>query len=244
MSLDVKRVSGVSGGALSAAAWLGNREQDLLMLMTEAFRINDANFDRGSSNFTPHQEIYRAVVDTTLDKEAIERICDGPEYQVHLSCPPKPLPARLAASFYGVAYKVDQFVRGTPHLVIPKKAGLGGLCVDARLAAREGKLVDLVCAAATIPPLFDVPCWDGDRVLDGGMLDKAPMPQPDRGRTLVLLSSRYANLPQTCRRTYVQPSEEVAADKIDFSDATKVERTWAQGEKDGRHWLAQHDLDD
>ena len=41
LGLDVKRVSGVSGGALSAAAWIGGREQDLLILMTEAFRLNE-----------------------------------------------------------------------------------------------------------------------------------------------------------------------------------------------------------
>ena len=100
LGLDVKRVSGVSGGALSAAAWIGGREQDLRMLMAEAFRINDANYDRSYPRYTPHQEIYRAVVETTLDSEAIARICDGPEYQVHLSSPPRHLPTGLAAVIY------------------------------------------------------------------------------------------------------------------------------------------------
>ena len=244
LDLMVARVSGVSGGALSAAAWLGNRERDLLMLMSEAFRINDANYDAGRSNFTPHEEIYRAVVETTLDRDAVDRICEGPEYQVYLAVSPAGVKTRLAAAFYAVAYKLDQFVRSTPHLVMPRRTGLRSLCIDARQAAREGRLVDLICAAATIPPVFDIPTWDGHRVLDGGMMDKAPMPQPDEGRTLVLLSSRYAHLPNCQDRVYVQPSEEVAADKIDFSDATKVERTWAQGEKDARHWLAQRRLGD
>lgn len=238
LGLDVKRVSGVSGGALSAAAWIGGREQDLRMLMAEAFRINDANYDRSYPRYTPHEEIYRAVVETTLDSEAIARICDGPEYQVHLSSPPRHLPAGLAAVIYGVLYKFDQTVRQTPHLVLPKRAGLRTICVDARHAAREGKLVDLICAAATIPPVFEVPHWNGERVLDGGMLDKAPLPRPDEGRTLILLSSRYARLPQDERHLYLQPSREVAADKIDFSDANKVRRTWEQGEEDGRSWLA------
>ena len=236
--LAPRRVSGASGGALSAAAWIGGREQDLKKLMSEAFRINDANYDRRRSNFTPHQEIYRAVVETTLDQAAIEAIAEGPKYEVSLSCPPKYLSARLSAVVYGVLYKLDQALRSTPHLILPRRAGLGELCVDARQAARDGKLVDLICAAATIPPVFDVPEWEGDRVLDGGMLDKAPLPQNDHGRTLVLMTSIYENLPQTDRCIYIQPTREVAADKTDLSDASKVTRTWEQGEADARQWLA------
>ena len=83
-----------------------------------------------------------------------------------------------------------------------------------------------------------MPEWEGDRVLDGGMLYKAPLPQDGHGKTLVLMTSIYENLPQTDRCTYIQPTREVAADKIDFSDASKVTRAWEQGEADARQWLA------
>lgn len=242
LELSVKRVSGVSGGALSAAAWIGGRERDLLMLMTEAFRINEANYAPGRENFTPHQEIYRAVVETTLDAAAIDAIADGPAYQIHLASPPPGMPPTLAALIYGVLYKLDQSVRSTPHLRVPSQTGLRTLCVDAREAARKGLLSDLICAAATIPPVFSVPRWEGHRIVDGGMADKAPLPQPDEGRTLVLLSSRYRNLPASSRRVYVQPSREVAADKIDFEDPDKVGQTWQQGERDAQSWLAEHGL--
>ncbi len=236
--LKPRRVSGASGGALSAAAWIGGREDDLRMLMSEAFRINDENFDRKRSNYTPHQEIYRAVVETTLDKEALERIAEGPEYQINLSCPPSGMPPRLSAVLYGMLYKVDQAWRGSPDLRFPRMAGLTVLRVDARKAARNGRLVDLICAAATIPPVFDIPEWEGDSVLDGGMFDKAPLPTPDNGRTLVLLTSRYRNLPQSDRSLYIQPSQAVAADKIDFTEVDKVADTWQQGINDARRWLA------
>lgn len=233
------RVTGVSGGALSAATWIGGREQDLYDLMREAFRINDGNIAAGRSNFTPHEEMYRAVVSTTLDAEAIERVADGPSFEVSLSVPPRWLPAGAAAGLYGLLYQLDQQTRATPHLVLPRAAGLGQLRVDARQAARDGRLVDLICAAATIPPVFTVPEWEGVRVLDGGMLEKAVLPEPDEGETLVLLTRLYRNLPDHPHRTYVQPSRTVAADKIDFTDETKVTRTWEQGQADGRDWLAQ-----
>ncbi|MDG6080311.1 patatin-like phospholipase family protein [Erythrobacter litoralis] len=237
--LRPSRISGVSGGALSAAAWIGGREDDLLTLMKEAFEINASNFALGRDNFTPHQEIYRAVVETTLDSEAIARIADGPAYQVSLSVPPQGIPPRLSAVFYLVLYQLDQLLRSTPHLRLPMDGGLQRLRVDAREAARNGTLHDLICAAATIPPVFDVPQWGECRVLDGGMLDKAPPPEPDEGQTLVLLTSRYRNLPDMERRVYVQPSSEVAADKIDFADSSRVSRTWEQGVRDGTVWMAE-----
>ena len=237
--LRPSRISGVSGGALSAAAWIGGREDDLFMLMNEAFEINASNIALKMPNFTPHQEIYRAVVETTLDDAAIARIADGPDYQVSLSVPPQRIPPRLSAVFYIALYQLDQLLRSTPHLRLPTAGGLRRLRVDAREAARNGTLHDLICAAATIPPVFDVPRWGDCRVLDGGMLDKAPPPEPDKGQTLVLLTSRYRNLPDMERRVYVQPSSEVAADKIDFSDAAKVGRTWEQGVRDGTVWMAE-----
>ena len=237
------RISSASGGALSAASWIGGREEHLLAAMHEAFEQNDSNIAAGKSNFTPHQELYRIVVDVTLDAEAIERVAHGPEYEVALSVPPQGLPPHLAAVVYGVLYKLDQAVRHTPHLRLPKAAGLKELRVDARAAAREGKLVDLICAAATIPPVFDVPRWDDCRVLDGGMLDKAPLPTDSHGETLVLMTSRYEDLPQVDGHTYVQPSEAVAADKIDFTDASKVTRTWEQGSRDGKAWLAERAME-
>ncbi|ANU08362.1 patatin-like phospholipase family protein [Paraurantiacibacter namhicola] len=239
-----QRISGVSGGALSGAAWIGGVETDLRAVMDEAFRHTQSNIAAGKSNYTPHEEVYRAVVETALDARAIERICDGPSFQIFLSAPPRWMPAKLMAALMLVAYKADQNVRSTPHLEWPRALGLQNLCVDARAAARQGTLVDLIVAAATIPPVFDVPVWEGRRVLDGGMHDKAPMPQPDEGRTFVLMTSRYDNCPDVPGRTYVMPSEAVAADKIDFTQPDKVQQTWDQGVRDAKSWLASGDTAD
>jgi predicted acylesterase/phospholipase RssA len=119
-----------------------------------------------------------------------------------------------------------------------------GLCeerVDANQAARDHHLTDLICAAATIPPAFDPPDWEGEPAIDAGMADQAPMPVPDEGTSLILLTKRFRNHPDIPGRTYVQPSEEVPADKIDFTDPDKVRDTWALGEKDARRFLADID---
>ena len=235
--LEPSRISGVSGGALSGAAWIAGREQKLREVMRDAFEENERNLARDKSNFTPHQEMYRQVVRDTLDAEAMEAIAEGPAFEVALSCPSQAIPPRFSAFLFGAAYQVDQAIRSTPHLKWPTALGLEQLRVDARQAARDGRLVDLICAAATIPPVFDIPEWEGDRVLDGGMTDKAPLPSDTEGRTMILLTRRYRNLPQHPDRAYFQPSCEVAADKIDFTEPDKIDRTWEQGEADAREWL-------
>ena len=69
------------------------------------------------------------------------------------------------------------------------------------------------------------------------MADQAPMPDPDRGDTLILLTRNYKRLPTSDRRYYVHPSKETPADKIDFTDPEKLRATWEQGERDARSWL-------
>lgn len=238
IALEPEFVTGVSGGALSAAAWLSRREHLLKELMEEAFRINDANVRAGKSRLTPHQALYRDVVSTLLDRDAQERIADGPRFEVLFSCPPRMIPGALATLLYGALYKIDEAVRSDPRLVLPKRMGLGQYIADARKAAREGRLVDLVCAAATIPPVFRMARWDGRRVMDGAFSSKVYFPPDRRRKTLALLTKRYRNLDGGSDVVFVSPQSEVPADKIDFTDPGKIERTWKQGEEDARAWLA------
>ena len=79
--------------------------------------------------------------------------------------------------------------------------------------------------------------WDGKPVIDGAMADQAPMPDPDDGRTLVLLTRDYGSVPDLSDRTYLWPSREVPADKIDFTDPADIRRSWEIGEADGRRFL-------
>ncbi|RGP40134.1 hypothetical protein BPTFM16_00410 [Altererythrobacter insulae] len=237
--LSPQLVTGVSGGVLSGASWIAQKEDELLDLMCEAFRINDSNLERdGVQVRTPHEAMYRAVVETLFDHGAVQAVSDGPEFCALLAVAPKAVPPKLAALIYGAIYKIDETFRSNPDLKAPSALGLNTLKVDARLAARDGRLVDLICAAATIPPVFSVPRWDGQRVIDAGMASKIHLSDDPTLRSLALLTKRYENVPERPNLTFVSPSEEVAADKIDFTDATKVHATWELGERDAERWLS------
>lgn len=240
--LRPERVTGVSGGALAAACWLAGRERALLRTMTRAFARQDGNtplHTRDGDGLTPHQRIYRQVVEEVLDADAQKQVGRGPQFQILLAHPPTTSGAATAGTLAALLYEVELHLKSSPDFSWPQMAGIGSSLIDARAVARDGRLAELVMAAATIPPIFECPLWDGRPVIDGGMVSQIPMPEPDSGKTLVMLTREYRNLPEaeTGDRVFVSPSRETPADKIDFSDPGKIEKTWDLGERDGRAFL-------
>ena len=241
LDLAPARVAGVSGGALSAACFVGDRERALLDIMGELLAEEDDNVEwldaARADAMTPHQAIYRETVRRTLDEATQARVADGPAFQILLGRPPSEKYPNASMLPLLAAYELDLHLRSTPELVLPARGGLEAELVDARAAAAERRLVDLVCNAAVIPPVFEPPGWNGRPVVDGGMFCKAPMPEPDEGRTLVLMTRRFRNLPESDRHEYVQVSDETPADKLDFTSREKIEETWAMGRRDAERWL-------
>ena len=248
LELAPERIAAVSGGALSACCHVGGRGRVLLDIMGSAFADQDHNVEREGSHATPHQELYRRVVEEALTDEAVAAVANGPALTITLAAPPKRLPLKLGAFLALALYEIDQHTRSSPHMALPVSAGTKMLRIDARQAARDGKLRDLVCAAAVIPPVFDLPEWEGTRVMDAGTTDNAPIPQADdgdedgQGPTLILLTRRYRNTPDRDDRLYVPPSDETPADKIDFTDRAAIEKTWRLGREDGKAFLKRHGL--
>ncbi|MFZ5965237.1 patatin-like phospholipase family protein [Thalassococcus sp. BH17M4-6] len=238
-SFAPKRITGVSGGALAGAAWIADVENKLLETMCEAFETRDSNLDLFSADedgITPHQRLYCDVVLTVLDTAACEKIANGPQFQILIAHPPSTGLPTLTGTALAAAYEAELHAIGSPHFNWAEKMGLEAHLVDANQAARDGKLTDLVNAAAVIPPVFEPPLWQDKRVVDGGMADQAPMPEPNEGVTLVLLTRDYKRLPEVAGRHYMSPSKETPADKIDFTDPQKIRDTWAQGERDARQY--------
>ena len=241
-----ERIACVSGGVLAAAAFVTGRERRLLDTMAETFERRGANVDWhelvDGGPLTPHQSLYRDIVGAVLgDGEAERLVAEGPSLHVILAHPPgSGRVARAAGALATLAYEAELHVLSRPDLEWAQAAGLSTSRVDAREAARAGRLVELVCAAAVIPPIFEPPIWDGRPVVDGGMSGHAPAVEPDEGATLVLATRTYRNWPED-GRTYVGPSESVPADKIDFTDPDKIRETWECGEADGRRFLDELD---
>ena len=243
LPLDVQRISAVSGGALSAAAFITGRERRLLDAMVAAFERRD----RGDGNVEiedlldgehpfPHEELYRRIVTNVLDDdEARERVAEGPTFRIQLA-----RPGRLGPKGTIAAYMSDIAVRSSPHPVYPKMTGATAVQVDANAAAREGRLCELIVAAASAPPVFDQAVWDGEPVMDGGVVDNAPCWAESDDPTLLLVTRPYRNIPSIENRLYAMPSRKPPTFKLDFTDAEGIRDAWRLGEQDGRAFLARH----
>lgn len=241
-TLEPDRIMATSGGALAAACFVAEQGSRLATAFRKRVEEQDSNVEweltADPEELTPHQQLYRDVVEEVLSKDACDRVAHGPAFEVLLARPPKFLPARLGAGLTMALYEADKIVRSTPHGRYAQAAGACGIRVDACQAARNGRLADLICIAATIPPVFRMKRWKGEPVIDAGTIDNAPLPRGHRGRTLVLLTRSYRNLPREEGRTYLTPSHDTPADKIDFTDADAIEATYAQGRRDMRQILA------
>ncbi len=241
LPLEPERVTGVSGGSVTGAGFLAHRGRELLDAMTDAFASLDANVRwddlDDEHGLTPHQRVFHEVLSDVFDADAMAKIADGAAYQVLIAHPPVHDLEGLSGSAMTIAYEAELHLINSPHFRWAEKFGLTSELVDARQAAGDRKLVDLLRSAVAIPPIFRPPEWQGKPVVDGGMADQAPMPDPDCGRTLVLLTRNYRSIPETADRLYVTPSDEVPADKLDFTDPEKLRCTWDQGRRDGERFL-------
>ncbi|MEM8821989.1 MAG: patatin-like phospholipase family protein [Pseudomonadota bacterium] len=243
-ALTPQRITGSSGGALSAAAWIAGTETRLFDRFNRALRRNDRNFtldDLGPAHGrSPHQRVYDAIVEDVIDAAAQARIAEGPVFQINVSTTGDSAAATLRALAAGTIYQVEQLVAPTPRPRASAAAGVEQRLIDATRAARDGTLPDLIRMAATVPPAFRPDTWNDEPIYDGGMVDKAPLPEPDRGRTLVLLTKRFHSLPddEADRIDYVQPSKTpLSGSKLDFTDPDLLREAWDQGHRDGAAWL-------
>ncbi len=244
LALDPARIAGVSGGALTGVGFIAHCGPRVLETMKSAFAAQDSNIPWNepddTDGLTLHQRVYRDVIEEVVTINVASDVANGPAYQILLGHPPGD--STFSATAATIAYEAELHLINAPHFNWAEKIGVTSTLVDANAAARDGRLADLVCAAATIPPIFEMPLWDGKPVIDGGMADQAPMPDPDSGRTLVLLTRHYRNVPDHPDRHYIAPEIETPADKIDFTDPDKIQKTWDCGVVDGRQFLQEHQI--
>ncbi|MEQ6248870.1 patatin-like phospholipase family protein [Sulfitobacter sp. HNIBRBA3233] len=241
IALSPDRISAVSGGALTAAGFVTRSGRTVLDTMCAAFSALDSNVDPHEliedEGLSLHQRTYREIVNDVFDASRQREVADGPSFQVLLGHPPTDTLAKFTGTAATMAYEAELHLIGSPHFNWAERLGVRASLIDARAAAADGKLADLICAAAVIPPLFDLPEWDGRKIIDGGMSDQAPLPDPDEGRSLILLTRDYKSVPEIATRDYIMPDKAVPADKIDFTDPDKLRQSWATGEKAGRRFL-------
>ncbi|MFZ5587953.1 MAG: patatin-like phospholipase family protein [Thermodesulfobacteriota bacterium] len=239
-------VATVSAGTYMAAMVLSGRTRQAMAWVRREMGANRRNFYlgrllRGQRPF-PHLEIYGRNLSDNFDAAALETLRRGPELRVLLARPPRWCGPRLAVWVGFAAYALEKHLQAPLHPTWAMRAGFRPEVATVQACRHAGELKELLLATACTPPILPVMRRGGRPVLDGGLVDNAPVLalRPDERPALVLLTRRYpgARLRGHAGLTYIQPSAPTPAGKWDYTDPDAVQRTYDLGRADGRRFLA------
>jgi hypothetical protein len=115
LPLEPERITAASGGALAAACFISEQGPALMDAFHERLKEQDDNLHLEPAadlkQMTPHQQLYRDVVEDVLCDKACERIAQGPAFEVLLARPPRFLPKRVGAAVTMALYEADKLIR-------------------------------------------------------------------------------------------------------------------------------------
>lgn len=245
LNLAPARVVGVSGGAFAAAYSLLELGPEVRALVVEGCGRGLPNFDwRGlpRGDAFPVASMYRELLDTILDASALDAIkARGVDLQVVVSRPPRRWPPSLAAAIGLGAYQLEKKLRSPVHPRWGAMLGFTPTHVSVRTLPHARAWADATFASACVPPIIGIQTIDGKPAMDGGFTDNVPIEplrevEKEGGRTLVLLTRRYASIPSVPNRVYVQPSESLDVGQFDIRRPKAILQAYERGLRDGERF--------
>src|SRR5260370_18582888 len=96
---------------------------------------------------------------------------------------------------------------------------------------------DVMLASSGVPPFIPVTLVNGTPAFDGGLVDNVPVEplapiEAAGGRTLVLLTRLYKNMPDVAGRTYMQPSRKINLSQFDITNPAGIPAASELGVRD------------
>lgn len=240
----VDYAASTSAGCAMATACMLNRGLEafeLFKVMTarNPGNIHWANLKPGSGKpLLPHIDMYRQALDQFLLAEDLQRLSTK-RLEFLMARFPKFLPSTLGTMLAFTVYGLEKHITGVLHPSWTRKLGFQPLVRGNHDADGIADLIDIILACSCVPPVLPGNGYQGQRVLDGGIIDNVPAHLADgrEGLTLVLLSKRYKQaLPKPGRRVYVQPSQPINIDKFDYANPKALQETYDLGLYDGEEF--------
>jgi hypothetical protein len=153
------------------------------------------------------------------------------------------VPPLLGAALGISAYQIEKKLLHPVHPRFGRALGFKQEYAAVRAMRTPAELVDVLLASSGVPPLMPVTKVGGSPAFDGGLVDNvpvAPLEPIERtgGRTLVLLTRRYRDIPQVPGRVYVQPSEPIRVGQFDVTNPEGIRAAYELGLHDGAAFAA------
>lgn len=241
-------IAACSAGAFIATLLLSDRQQEVNEFWKERYEGKIKNFDWrrffSMQRPTPHEDIYRNLLLHAFADGGFERIrTQAYPILVLATAFPKMLPSSLAAVFGLCVYEFEKKIKqGIFHPTYGRRVGFMPMIFDARNCATPEDLASLIIASSATPPFTSIGNIGGRRLLDGGIIDNAPVfisdNMPQISHNLVLLTRHYLNsdVEENSKRLYVYPTSSLSVDSWDFSRSELIEETVRKGEGDANFY--------
>jgi predicted acylesterase/phospholipase RssA len=238
----VSAVAACSAGACVVATYLSGRAEETHAFWHRRRAHVTRNVDLRKllvgQRPAPHAEVYRDTIEFAAREGGLERIRRQPfPIYVLAAALPRWLPALPAVALGLGAYNLEKRLR--PRSIHPRfgrALGFEPQAFDARACESPEQLADLLMASAATPPFTPVGRYGGMHLLDGGMVDNAPLflveSRAGADRHLVLLTRPYpeGTTGRVGRRLYVAPTGPTPIDRWDYTRPELLAETIAMGE--------------
>ena len=242
LGLRPQLVVGASAGAFAATYSLLGLGPEVRRSVIGACGPHLKNFDfaawRQGKPLCPVGSMYQELLDMTVDAAALARINALTDFRIAYARLPRPLSPKFGAALGIGAYQLEKRLFHPVHPRFGRALGFRGGFVATRDLADPKLMREALIASGGIPPFMPVTLIDGEPAFDGGLVDNVPVEpllpiEALCGKTLVLLTRRYTNLPNIANRTYVQPSQKIGISQFDITNPDGIRKAFELGLKDG-----------
>ena len=247
LGLSPRLVVGVSAGAFAATYSLLEMGPVTRERVIGACGPQLKNFDlaawRAGRPLCPVGPMYSQLLRQTVDADALRRLQAITDLQIAVARLPRGLSPVLGAAVGIAAYQLEKHLFQPVHARFGRMLGFRSEFVAVRELNDPQQLCDVLLASSGVPPFMPVTMVGGKPAFDGGLVDNVPVEplspvEAAGGRTLVLLTRVYNNLPQVAGRTYVQPSRKIDVKQFDITNPDGIRDAFELGLKDGDAFAA------
>jgi predicted patatin/cPLA2 family phospholipase len=242
LGLKPKLTVGASAGAFAGIYSLLGMGHKVRAQVIPACGPHRKNFDfaawRRGEALCPVGPMYRGFLHMLFDAAALARLQQLTDFHIAVTRLPRGMPPILGAALGIGAYQLEKHLFAPVHPKFGRRLGFSAEFVRVRAMTAPHELADALMASAGVPPFMPVTKMGERPAFDGGLFDGVPVAplaaiEAAGGRSLVLLTRLYKNMPRVPGRTYVQPSRRIRVKQFDLRDPAGIHDAYELGLKDG-----------
>ena len=247
IGLSPSVVVGASAGAFAATYSLLELGPATRARVVGACHPALKNFDiagwRAGKPLCPVGPMYSELLNQTVDAAALGRLKALTDLQIAIARLPHRLSPVLGASIGIGAYQIEKQMFHPVHPRFGRALGFRPEFIAARGLENPQQFHDALMASSGVPPFMPLTFIRGAPAFDGGLVDNVPIEpieliEQNGGRTLVLLTRVYKNVPSVKGRTYVQPSQKISIGQFDITNPQGIQDAFELGLHDGHAFAA------